>query len=71
MSGTAAIDVESAAPADSVTTGCAAAGIVGGDDGDGDGDVDLDDSGGITAVSTVSELVGANLAGGSVGAAAI
>jgi hypothetical protein len=62
MSGIATTDVGFIGPADSVTTGCATGGVVD-DGGNDDGDP-------ITAVSIVSELVGAILAGGSVGAAA-
>ena len=61
-SGTAATDVGFEVPADSVTTGCAT-GVVVDDSSD-------DDGGPITAVLILSELVGAILAGGSVGAAA-
>lgn len=66
MSGTAATDVGFVTPADSVTTGWATGGVdTGAVDAGGDDDDDL-----ITAVSIVSELVGAILAGGRSGAAA-
>lgn len=71
MSGTAATDVGFVTPADSVTTGWATGGVetnavdAGAVDAGGD-----DDGGPITAVSIVSELVGAILAGERSGAAA-
>lgn len=67
ISGTATTDVGVTTPADSVTIDCATGGEV--DEGGGDGDGDGDDGEPITAVSIVSELVGAILAGGSEGAA--
>lgn len=73
ISGTAATEVGSGTVADSVTAGCATGvGIDGGEgegenDGEGEGDGEGD---AISAVSTTLELVGAILAGGSVGAAA-
>lgn len=71
VSGTAGTEVGFATPAESVTTGCATGGVVDGDDGGGGGDGDNGDGGAITAVLAVSELVGAILAGGTVGAAAM
>src|SRR5690242_10217951 len=69
ISGTAATEVGSGAPADSVTAGCATGVVIDGGEGNGvdDGDSEGD---AISAVSTTLELVGAILAGGSVGAAA-
>lgn len=71
MSGTAATEVGPAIPADSVTTGCATGGVMDGGEGEGEGDDGDGDGDAISAVLTVSELVGAILAGGRVGAAAI
>lgn len=72
MSGTAAIDVGSEIPADSVKTDCAVGGVEDGNGADDDVDDDDgdDDDSPVTAVSILSELVGAILAGGRVGAAA-
>jgi hypothetical protein len=71
MSGTAAKDVGLVASVDSVTTGWAIGAVVAGaEDDEATGAGGDDDGDPVTAVSIMSELVGAILAGGRSGAAA-